>query len=377
MACQKIYIDFDAVVDPAPQLATLREIRRTQPETTFEIVLSRPAGTDAEKSYLLFFEEFHPSSSIAVAPPMATDTPAFDISQLDIPTQPFLPVTGEFLQSLCDYTILNAKKRAELGDWITVATPFDRQLCTEIEWPANLIATTKSLFIYPEEGLLTTVIERGPWPALRLIVIHNGDNSINYEQLLPFLEANPTVYAWVQNNVVSHPQIRTIPIGEQNRMWCEGGSPEFDPPITVCRSSSREYGILYPWCSDTHPSRRVWFEQARGLKAWRPDMHLFTARHPKEEYIEALESAYTVVCPRGNGIDTHRHWEALYKGAWAIVPANAHTACMLLEYPSLPFIPIQSPIELPSLELPIMRPSPFHPMLLRPFWQTMFRSYIL
>jgi hypothetical protein len=411
------------IIDPASQLQILREIRRKEPDTRIILVCKAPA-TDAEHSYIRLFEEFHSiiqsgteledfatlrsakrilatNSTFSwfaaflgdaterwIAAPifnelgkisetdiLYTAKDGYDMSQLDIPTEPFLPVTGEFIQSLCDYTILDSEKKKELHTWIDIATPIERQLQIETTWPENVIATAKSLFIYPDRDLLKTVAERGLWPALRLIVFHNGDNPINYELLLPFLEANPTVYAWVQNNVVSHPRIRSLPIGEQNRMWREG-TAEFEPPITVCRSSSREYGILYPWCSDTHPSRRIWFEQARGLRAWRPDMHLFTARQPKEDYIESMESAYTVICPRGNGLDTHRHWEALYKGAWAIVPANAHTACMLLEYPSLPFIPIQSPIELPTLELPIMRPSPFHPMLLRPFWQSLFQSYV-
>ncbi len=427
------------VIDPTPQLQILREIRRKEPTTRIILVCKAPA-TDAEHSYVRLFEEFHPiiqsgteledfatlrsakrilttNSTFSwfaaflgdaterwIAAPICnelgkisesdilyTAKHGYDMSQLDIPTEPFLAVTGEFFQSLCDYTVISARKKKDIHDWINlvapidkqvitewvdIITPLERQLFTEVEWPANVVATAKSLFVYPDTELLKAVIHRGPWPALRLIVIHNGDDPVNYELLLPFLEANPTVYAWVQNNVVSHPRIRSLPIGEQNRVWREG-TAEFDPPITVCRTSSREYGILYPWCSDTHPSRRIWFEQARGLRAWRPDMHLFTARHPKEDYMESMESAYTVICPRGNGLDTHRHWETLYKGAWAIVPANAHTACMLLEYPSLPFIPIQSPIELPTLQLPIMSPSPFHPMLLRPFWQTLYRSYVL
>jgi hypothetical protein len=388
---EKIYVDFDCVSDPAPQLAALRELRRVKPETAFEIVLKREPVGDAERSYLLFFEEFHPvRNGIASSPPSTVAAAPFEMAQLDIPTEPFLPVTGEFLQSLCDYTVVNARKKKEIHDWITVAapidrqlmtewvdlaTPLDRQVFTEVEWPANVIATAKSLFVYPDTDLLKAVIDRGPWPALRLIVIHNGDDPVNYELLLPFLEANLTIYAWVQNNVVTHPRIRSIPIAEQNRMWREG-TAEVDPPITVCRSSSREYGILYPWCSDTHHSRREWYQQARELRGRLRDMHLFTAPHPKDDYIEALESAHAVVCPRGNGLDTHRHWESLYKGAWAIVPANAHTTCMLREYPSLPLIPIEGPSDLATLTLPPVSPSPFHPMLLRPFWQTLFRSYI-
>jgi len=411
------------VIDPAPQLRILREIRRKEPHTRIILVCRAPA-TDAERSYVRLFEEFHPTIQSGteledfatlrsakrilltnstfswfaaflgdaterwIAEPLMnalgkiSDTDilysaqhGYNMTQLDIPTEPFLPVTGEFLQSLCEYTILNAEKKEEMHRWIDIAAPVERQLFTETEWPASVIATTRSLFIYPISSLLETVIQRGPWPALRLIVFHNGDDPVDYMQLLPFLEANPTVYAWIQNNVVSHPRIRSLPIAEQNRMW-RGGDTVFDPPVSICRKECREYGILYPWCSATHASRITWFNEARGLRSLRRDMQLFTAPLPKEDYMDAMEDAHTVVCPRGNGLDTHRHWEALYKGAWAIVPANAHTACLLREYPSLPLMPIESPKDLPTLKLPSVSPSPFHPMLLRPFWQSLFQSYV-
>jgi len=86
--------------------------------------------------------------------------------------------------------------------------PRAKQLFIEDEWD---IVEPTSLFVYPEPGLLEAVVERRAWPKLRLIVIHNGDNQANYTVLIPFLNANPQLCAWVQNNTVTHPRIRSLP----------------------------------------------------------------------------------------------------------------------------------------------------------------------
>ena len=399
------------IADPAPQLAILRRIRRNEPATRLIIVCQEPK-TDAERNYLRLFEEFRPifqhgteledfatlrsakrilvtnstfswaAAWLGNASERWVPEPTFnelgrisdtdhmyglphnyDLSGLDIPAE-LLPVTGEFLQGLCEYTVLDAKKEEEIGHWITA-----RKLFIEDDWSG---IQPKSLFIYPEPGLLETVVARC---RPRLIIVHNGDNQVNYQVLLPFLEANPCTYAWIQNNTLAHPQIRSIPIAEQNRMW-RGGSTTWEPTVKIYRSANRSCDFLYTWCSETHDDRVAWMAEAKRLRVAMPNLDLFPARQPKEDYVEAMASAKAVVCPRGNGFDTHRTWETLYKGAWAIVPDNQHTHCLLEEYPSLPLIPLSSPAALPVTQPPTELPSPFHPMLLRHFWKTLFDSYI-
>ena len=409
----------DLVIDPAPQLAILREIRRKEPSTRIIVVCQAPK-TDAERNYLRFFEEFRPIiqsgteledfavlrsanrilvtnstfswvaawlgtaserwipeptynalGRISESDILYTATNGYDLSGLVIPSE-LLPVTGEFLQSLCDYTVLDVKKHNEFHVWIDAVVPKERQLFIESEWPVAL--QPKSVFVYPEPGLLEAV--EGVWPELRLIVVHNSDNHVNYEVLLRMLEANPKLCAWINNNVVSYPRIRSLPIAEQNRLW-RGGRINWEPTISISREPERKYDFLYPYCKDTHPIRNIWSKEAMALRTKMLNLELFTGAIPKEEYEETLLLAKTIVCPRGNGMDTHRTWEALYKGAWAIVPDNEHTHCLLNEYPSLPFIPISSPSILPDVKVPTDLPSPFHPILLRAFWNKLFDSYII
>ena len=425
------YRENNWITDPSSQLAILRKIRRNEPTTRIIIVCQKPVS-DAERNYLKFFEEFQPilqhgteledfatlrsAKRILIAKSTFSWAAAwlgnaserwipdplpcnelnsiedsdisfvaecgYDMSTLDIPSQT-PPVTGEFFQAMCDFAILNAARMTELrewagrleylGDWITLATPRAKQLLIEESWP-EAVKAAKSLFVFPDRGILDAVVARGPWPALRLIVVHNGDTEVNYAALIPFLDANPRIYAWIQNNVVVHPQIRTLPILEQNRLW-RGGRLDWDPPVSISRNSERDGDILYTSCSATHPIRAEWWEKIIPLRQRLRRLDIYASRIPREEFIELLQAYKMVVCPRGNGVDTHRAWEAIENGAWAIVQNNAHTRCLLREYPSLPFIPIECPKDLENLPT-LSAPCPFHPVVLRQFWKTLFDSYI-
>lgn len=338
---------------PSPILENLRK-------NGIQTILCRRPQTELERRYLKFFEEFQIEYDETIP-----DSDEYDMTQLEEASE-VLPVTGEFFQAMCDYTVIDREK---YHPSVNYTVPHEKLLFIEEEW--NIIEPT-SLFVYPDRDLLQITVSRRAWPKLRLLVIHNSDDQINYEVLVPFLEANPRVYAWLQNNTVTHPRIRSLPIGDQNRIW-KGGNASYEPTVRISRSVERDYGILFPWCSNTNPIRPIWLQEAKLLRSFN-DLFIMP-RLSKDDYIDALEDSRAIVCPPGNGLDTHRHWESLYAGAWAIVHSNAHTQCLLREYPSLPLIPINSPKDVEDLKIP-STPSPFHPMLLRHYWEVMFRSYV-
>lgn len=89
----------------------------------------------------------------------------------------------------------------------------------------------------------------------------------------------------------------------------------------------------------THPSRRV---------VW--DMF---ARHPlvharphtdhndgRATFFEDLRASVFALCPRGNGIDTHRFWECLYAGVYPIV--HAEPMRLYADFHGLPFLRMQT-----------------------------------
>ena len=357
-------ISTDFTRDPIPILS---KIRQSAPET---LHIRCPVPTCvAEENYLLLFEEFSPSFTFHSEKPSVVGT--YDPQRLAIPTEPILPVTGEYLQSLCDYTVLNREKSVEKHVWVAAACPPERQLFIEEEWSPEVIQTAQSLFLYPMgDSCTSNCVFSRVWPRLRLLVFHNSDFSVDYTVIANFLETHPNVYVWAENSIRWHPRIRCVPLGEENRIW-RGGSVDYDPPITISRKEARPVKICLPHWGLTHPIRKQWREEASTLDI--SGLHRAPSM-PKEEYLEFLTDCRAVLCPRGNGYDTHRVWECLAKGTWPIVQDNAHTQLLLRQYPSLPLLTIDSPEDLSTCS-PEGLP-PFHPMLLREFWRILFHSYV-
>lgn len=378
-------ISWDALRDPALLLAA---VRKRLGKRKFLLWAERGPGSEEEENYVKLFEEFGAGEKVVVATDWeggAADSPMefldasvicptehYNIGRLSVKEGAMLPVTGEYLQSLMDYTILNEAKKVEIHKWLDVACPPARQLFTEREWPAAVTEHARSIFIYPEPGIPEHAFQF-TWPNLRLVLLHNGDNTVSHEVFKDFLERHPKVVIWAENNMDVHDRVRTVPLLEQNRRWREG-TPEYDPPIQLSRRRDRDTGFLFPFCSGTNMLRARWVSIAYHMRE-KKELELST-KLPMDDYLERLEESVAIVCPPGNGVDTHRHWESLYKGAWAVVEDNAHTQNLLREYPSLPLIPIKDIEDLRPLPVPVLQPCPFHPLLLREYWAIRVRSHV-
>jgi len=357
-------IEFSFYSDPVPLLA---QMRAAPPGTRLRC--PRPSCV-AEENYLLLFEEFAPEIDFVDGPGALGPPGSYDVSRLGIPDAQMLPVTGEFLQSLCDYTVLDRAKASEKHVWVDAACPAERQLLIEEEWPFD-VSEARSLFIYPVGNTTTSArVFSTLWPNLRLIIFHNSDYSVDYRSLVAFLERHPRVHFWAVNSVRWHPRIRCIPLGEPNRIW-RGGTVDYDPPITISRRTERSIDVCLPHWGITHQIRLDWRKEAEALST--PRLHR-GPQMPKEEYLEFLTDCRSMLCPRGNGLDTHRVWECLAKGTWPIVQDNAHTQLLLRQYPSLPLLIIDSPEDL-DMSIPEELPR-FHPVLLREYWEVLFRSHM-
>ena len=415
------FVNNNMVIDPVPQIAILRKALNATSQRL--IIVCRKPKNGMEENYLKFFEEFHPilhhgteledfailrsanrimvtnstfswlAAYMGSAKERWIPEPTYNTLEkihstdilytaenhypmqgLQVPSEPFLPVTGEFLQGLCEYTVLDHAKKGDLERIIDYVTAVERQIFIEAPWPKEVLLA-KSIFVYPsKERTIERHVFKATWPNLRLIVFHNSDYGVDYEGLIPFLEAHPNVWCWAQNATIWHPRIRCVPICEENRMW-RGGNAEYEPTVTVSRSVERDIEIFMPYVSNTNPIRTLWREQADAIKMREPRLQV-VGKLQKQAYLATVESARSMICPPGNGVDTHRHWDALIKGAWAIVHNNEHTRLLMRTYPSLHLLPINDMTDIANLNIPQELP-PFHPMILRPFWKTMFMSQLL
>jgi hypothetical protein len=403
------------IIDPAAYIRILRAIRLEEPTVPILIVCAKPSCA-AEENYLRLFEEFHPrfqhgtdiedfavlrsaerlicsNSTFAwfaaflgpakrwIAKPIVNELwriseedtifeyNTYDIRQLDIPSETLM-VSGEFLQSLCEFTLLNEAKRTELHIWIDHGCPVERQIYADREGWREILLNAASVFVYPETTIILPFLHC-TWPELKLLMIHNSDNVISFDILSEFLKRHPATWIWMSNQIDSHPRIRMLPLGEQNRIWREG---HVEAPRRICRAVERETSIYFTWMWPTHPTRTKWsiaVDKLRDLLTF--ERSGMVRLHPND-YEKKLGQCAAVVCPPGNGADTHRHWETHAAGAWMILEDNPHTRCLKEQYPSLPCLVIKELEELRDVVVP-SAPAPFHPMILREFWRILFRSY--
>jgi hypothetical protein len=63
---------------------------------------------------------------------------------------------------------------------------------------------------------------------------------------------------------------------------------------------------------NTHPSRYYCYHQLKDKLVW-------NTKKNKEDYFIELASHKYAICPRGNGLDTHRIWECLYLNVIPII----------------------------------------------------------
>jgi hypothetical protein len=67
-------------------------------------------------------------------------------------------------------------------------------------------------------------------------------------------------------------------------------------------------------------------------------------RRPFPAYLEHVRSSYFAICPNGNGIDSHRVWEALYLGTVPVVTRSVLTE----QHPELPMVVLDDWSQFPS-----------------------------
>lgn len=133
----------------------------------------------------------------------------------------------------------------------------------------------------------------------KIILTHNSDYEIDskYINVLNIVKKQ-----YSQNCLVQHKNLTPIPIGIENNMWFDH---EILHKIRIRNDIKKEKGIYFYFSMSTHFSRNECYEKLKNKLIWNNKLS-------KEEYFIELKKHKYAICPRGNGIDTHRIWECLY-----------------------------------------------------------------
>jgi hypothetical protein len=226
-------------------------------------------------------------------------------------------ITGERLQAICDLTISSSQVTAfhgrekiksarfielpeKIEGWFFKKT---RTIIPPGEEFLNVCRAAKTIFVYTH---LLDYFETYIAPRLHndfVLVTHNSDDAVGLSRLA--LLNHPNLVAWfAQNAHVAHSKLHPLPIGMANSQWGENRVKFlFEQSQDLAKSK-----LVYANFSvATHPSRVAALSAATSSPAVTVQSGVSF-----EDYVIELAKHKFCLCPRGNGLDTHRFWEAQY-----------------------------------------------------------------
>lgn len=137
------------------------------------------------------------------------------------------------------------------------------------------------------------------------LVSHNGDVNIT-DKYLKYIDSKIIVW-YAQNVDIEHNKIVPIPIGLENLNYYTNGI------VNKFRNSTDNVPkldkILVMFSIHTNPKER---QKAYDNLKDNPCVTLIKEKLSFDEYFSLLKQHKFVASPKGNGLDCHRTWEALY-----------------------------------------------------------------
>ena len=164
----------------------------------------------------------------------------------------------------------------------------------------------------PSHRLENLLDDYGSMISAKVLILGNSDRDFNsFEFRLP--KSIKMVFA--QNLNFLHKSIRLLPIGIENLRLGVNGTPWLFRDGQITREKLNQ--ILVGPFSFTH-NERAEFRTLQNSD-W---LKIVEDRMSPLQYAKYSSRFCYIASPRGNGLDTHRFWEALYRGSIPIVKRN-------------------------------------------------------
>ena len=142
------------------------------------------------------------------------------------------------------------------------------------------------------------------------LITHNSDFNLleSDPTIKKILESSNLVCWWGHNLCFIHPKMRILPIGLANTMWDHGKVENY-----MIDSTNKSEDIYFNFNIYTNREKR---EACYNVFK---DQLEFLPMLPVAQNVNRLAKYKWCICPEGNGVDTHRLWEAVYLGCVPIV----------------------------------------------------------
>jgi len=153
-----------------------------------------------------------------------------------------------------------------------------------------------------------------------IVISHNSDVNIGE------IEIPGSVKKWYSTNVnYKHPKLESIPIGIENDRWMKKVDKKWFMIQQHIKKRDNKNLVYMNHNISTNPIKRLNLYQMFENKRW------VTSERGKNgndfaQYIGQMYSHKFMVCPEGNGMDTHRMWECLYMGTIPIVKKSINNS---------------------------------------------------
>jgi hypothetical protein len=177
------------------------------------------------------------------------------------------------------------------------------------------LAGARAVFV--KTDLLPEFLDRYARHATACRVLVTGNSDLEVGDVPAGLP--PRLRRWfAQNAMVTDDVIRLLPIGLENQALGRNGLSRYYRPCRPDEIAAKRLRLFAAFAPTT-PER----DGLLGRLARSPLVDVARRRLGPRRYQDRLRRYRFVVAPRGNGIDTHRLWEALYADA---IPVTRKTA---------------------------------------------------
>lgn len=148
-----------------------------------------------------------------------------------------------------------------------------------------------------------------------ILITHNSDHNI-------ITEPHKNIIKWYSQNVnIQNDKIESIPIGLENNRWFEEVDKK-NKMMGKLNEDKNHKNLLYINHNiDTNRKERLKPYEIFKSLSW-VNLEYGANGTNFENYLDNIYNHKFVLCPEGNGIDTHRTWECLYLNTIPIEKIN-------------------------------------------------------
>ena len=261
-----------------------------------------------------------------------------------VPADPADLITGERLQAFADLTVssipitqfhgaenIRSKRRIEIPQNEAGQLLVPDQAFIDECAGAEVIFVYTHLMLYFERYVAPRLVK--PF----VLMAHNSDHGVGLSYL-GLLDHPQLKRCWAQNCEAAHDRLSSLPIGLANQQW---GATRIEQLFAASRQMEKRT-LLYVNVSPTHPSRTQALEMATRIAGATVESGVDYAK-----FTSQLAQHKFCLCPRGNGLDSHRFWEAQYLDCIPVIIKPDWTSA----YSELPVLLLNSWDELVSVNL--------------------------